>query len=155
MTIDFYNCADANNVIDKTLTDKVTVSTVQPVEPCDFLNPSFIMNKSATTTGKNYCYIGAPLSRHYFVTGYELLTGGRVLVKCSIDVLKTYASGIGASTGTVLRAEKPISKALHDNKYPLAPNMDVVNILYPETPFDYTSGDGYYNYLLTVVGGGA
>lgn len=157
VTITIYNVSDAPNVADKTLESGTTVTGVQPCEPCDFLNPSFIMNKSSAVLSGNYidCVIeGNPLQRKYFITDKQLITGGRVLVSCTVDVLTTYASSIKACNGTILRAESPKSKAMHDSKYPLVPRMFVKNILYKKTPFSYVSGNGNYNYLLTVVGGG-
>ena len=157
MTATIYNVSDAPNVVNKTFETGTSVTNIHPCEPCDFLNPSFIMEKSSAVLSGNYldCMIeGNPLQRKYFITDKQLLSGNRVLVSCAVDVLTTYASGISACNGTILRAESPKSKAIHDTKYPLVPRMYVKNILYKKTPFSYVSGTGHYNYLLTVVGGG-
>lgn len=157
MTITIYNISDAPNVVEKSLSSGTTITGVQPCEPCDFLNPSFIMDKSSAVLSGNYidCVIeGNPLQRKYFITDKQLISGGRVLVSCAVDALTTYATSIKACNGTILRAETPKSKAMHDSKYPLVPRMFVKNILYKKTPFSYVSGTGHYNYLLTVVGGG-
>lgn len=150
MTLTIYNVSDAPNVVSKSLANGVTI-TAQPVEPCDFLNPSFIINKSSAITDGNYIVAGAPLNRSYFITDKSLITGNRVLVQCAVDVLTTYANGIKSCIGTVLRAEHPKSKQIHDSKYPLVADMQTTSTLFEQTPFTAANGA---NYLLTVVGGG-
>ena len=153
MTVTFYNVSAAPNVLDKELGTGTVISTCQPVEPCDYLNPSFIMDKSATTTGANYCQIGEPINRYYFITDTQLLTGNRVLVSCAVDVLKTYASDIKNCIGTFTRSEHPKSKYIADSKYPLTGDMESESTLFDNTPFTLGTSETH-NYILTVVGGG-
>lgn len=153
MTVTFYNVSAAPNVLNKELGTGTVLSTCQPVEPCDYLNPSFIMDKSTTTAGANYCQIGEPINRYYFITDTQLLTGNRVLVSCAVDVLKTYADKIINCIGTFTRAEHPKGKYIADSKYPLTGDMESESTLFDYTPF--TLGDSNtHNYILTVVGGG-
>lgn len=153
MTVTFYNVSAAPNELEKDLGEGTVINTCHPVEPCDYLNPSFIMDKSAATQSANYCQIGAPLKRYYFITDTQLLTGGRVLVSCAVDVLKTYADKIKNCIGTFTRSEYPVSRYIHDNKFPLTGDMGAEASLFPQTPF--TLGDSTtHNYILTVVGGG-
>lgn len=152
MTVTFYSCADAPNVLDKTLTNGTVISTCQPCEPCDFLSPSFIMDKASTITGANYCTVGEPLNRNYFITDIQLLSGNRVLVSCAVDVLTTYSAQIKNCTGTFTRSEKPKNKFIQDSKFPLTGDMTVKSTLFDSTPF---SASDSRNYILTVVGGGS
>lgn len=153
MTVTFYNVTAAPNSLNKDINSGVEITTCQPVEPCDYLHPSFIMDKSATTQGSNYCYISAPLSRYYFITDIQLLTGNRVLVSCSVDVLQTYAANIKSCAGTFTRSEFPKGKYISDSKYPLTGDMESESTLFDNTPFTLGTGSTH-NYILTVVGGG-
>lgn len=153
MTVTFYNVSAAPNVLDKELGTGTVISTCQPVEPCDYLNPTFIMDKSTTTAGANYCQIGEPINRYYFITDTQLLTGNRVLVSCAVDVLKTYAAGIKNCYGTFTRSEHPATRYIHDNKFPLTGDMGAEASLFPTTPFTLGTSETH-NYILTVVGGG-
>ena len=150
MTATFYSVTDAPNVLNKSLTNGY-VTNCEPVEPCDFLNPSLIMNKHSNVTNANYVVIGAPLNRSYFITGQSLLTGERIMIQCAVDVLTTYATNIKECFGTFTRSENPKSRQIHDSKYPITSDMKSKSDLFPSTPFTADSGR---NYILTVVGGG-
>jgi len=153
MTLTIYNVTDAPNVVNKSLANGVTISA-QPVEPCDFLSPSFIIDKSGAITSGNYIVAGAPLNRHYFITDKSLITGNRVLVVCAVDVLTTYASGIKNSIGTVLRSEsigKPTM--IPDSKLPVYTNQRIVDAdKFPDTPFS-AAFNNLAPYILTTIGG--
>lgn len=148
MTLTFYNVSDAPNVVNKTIGEGVSIDTVHPVENCDMLNPSFILDKSTAATTYNYVHVSA-FGRYYFITGRQLIRGGRTIIYCAVDVLYTYADKITNCIGTITRAENPKSKNIHDTKYPLIARMGLEQTFYSKTPFSATNG---YNYLLTVQG---
>lgn len=148
MTLTFYNISDAPNVVNKTIGEGVTIDTVHPVENCDMLNPSFILNNSTAATTYNYVYVSA-FGRYYFITGRQLIRGSRVLINCAVDVLYTYSASISNCIGTITRSENPKSKNIHDSKFPLIAKMGLVQTFFSKTPFSAANG---YNYLLTVQG---
>lgn len=150
MTLTFYTITDAPNVVNKNIGDGTSIQNCNPVEPCDMLNPSFIMEQGTAAASANYVYVPV-FSRYYFITGRTLLSGHRLMITCAVDVLYTYGAQIKNCTGTVIRAENPKSKNIHDTKYPLVAQMKSTSTLFPQTPFTYLNG---WNYLLTVVGGG-
>ena len=49
----------------------------------------------------NYAYLPR-LGRYYFVDDYTMETGGRVALKCSVDVLKTFSKDIDAMGNTLI-----------------------------------------------------
>lgn len=152
MTLTFYNVGDAPNVVNKTLGDGVTVNDVHPVENCDMLNPSFILNQSTAANTYNYVYVSA-FGRYYFITDRQLLRGNRVLINCAVDVLYTYGTSIKACSGTVLRSESIGAPTLiPDSKLPIQTNklkVDCDN--FALTPFDPVSTT--YQFILTTIGG--
>lgn len=69
----------------------------------DFLNPVLKL----LTTRKDFNYIEIPFYGHrmYFVESIEGLAGNHVILRCHVDVLYSYASGIKALTCFVHRNE--------------------------------------------------
>ena len=150
MYIYFYQVSDAPNVVNKTIGNAVyTVSDARFITDCDILSPTLIMTYSSTISTANYVYI-PEFGRYYFITGMTVMSGKRVAVSCSVDVLYTYKSSIVSCRGTVLRAENPTNAMMHDNKYPLIADTNVYSWLFPQTPW---SADNGYNYLITTCGG--
>lgn len=147
MQIKLYKTTDGNNILDKTLTDEKTISNVDIVEPCNVLAPAFILRYDSNALNYNYCNA---FGRYYFITGLQVLTGGRCVISCAVDVLYTYRDGIKNSVGTFLRSENPKQNYLPDNKLPVTTQRKFLSWLYPQTPFTAANG---WNYLLTTVGG--
>ena len=153
ITITLYSVTDDPRKLDKTLGNAVaTISSVEPLDPCDILYPSFILNWNSARFTANYCKVSVPFDRYYFITSTEMLTGQRVLIKCGIDVLKTYSSSIKNCFGTMVRSQavgKPT--LIPDGKYPIHTNNLTVDVLnFDSTPFER---DPAAPYLLTTIGG--
>lgn len=152
MTLTFYNISDAPNVVNKTLGTGTNVENVHPVENCDMLNPSFILNNSTAASTYNYVYVSA-FGRYYFITGRQLLRGNRVIITCAVDVLYTYASSIKACTGTVLRSESiGAPSMIPDSKLPIQSNNLMVDAdNFGATPFSPILAT--HPFILTTIGG--
>lgn len=71
-------------------------------EPCAVNSPVLIISQGAFSTSYNYAYIAA-WGRYYFVSDVTFLTGQRVEVALSCDVLATYKDQIAAYTCFVER----------------------------------------------------
>ena len=149
MTLTFYTISDAPNVVNKTIGEGTAIQNCNPVEPCDMLNPSFIMEQGTAATTANYVKVPVFNNRYYFITGRTLLSGHRIMITCAVDVLYTYSASISNCIGTITRAENPKSKNIHDTKFPLIAKMGLEQTFYSKTPFSAANG---YNYLLTVQG---
>lgn len=148
MTVNLYTVSDSPNVLSKTLGQPTQFTDVDVYDPCDILAPAFLMHYTPSIV--NYNYLSA-FGRYYFITDMTVSSGSRVVIKCAVDVLTTYADSIKNCTGTILRAENPKTKILRDNKYPLAPDVDFYSWLFPQTPWDVANSG--YNYLITTCGG--
>ena len=155
MTITLYKVSCAPNTVDKTdfLSDVYTLSQCRPNEPCDILSPSIVLSYVSGLETYNYVYI-PEFHRYYFITGISLLSGKRAVINCAVDVLHTYHADIKNCNGTVIRAEKPKSRNIHDSKYPIIDKMESTSTLWPPALSPFTAANGW-NYVLTVVGGGS
>lgn len=88
MTIDFYKTSDPDNKINKSLTNKLTV-TGKCRDVLNVLTP--IIMVATDITNYNYCYI-EDLARYYFITDITINRTGLYELKLKIDVLKTYSN---------------------------------------------------------------
>lgn len=147
MTITLYNVSESPNCLTKTLSSGVQRTAV-PVEPCDFLTPTFIIDSA--NKGYNYCVAGEPLNRSYFINNTSLLTGQRAAISCSVDVLGTYAADIKNCVGLCLRTETAPTY-IPDSKFPMLTNKrQIVLDNFESTPFTLNPS---YPYILTTIGG--
>lgn len=158
LTLTLYNVSDNPKKVSKDLGDPVYTfnNNVKPTDPCDLLNPSFIIDYDVGPISANYCIVSAPFSRNYFITDVEMLTGGRKKLICSVDALTSWQSGIKSCVGTFTRSENPRDYHIRDSKFPLTGDMKSKALLFNTI---FTADDGpaltpYHNYILTVVGGG-
>lgn len=149
----FYKCTADNNVVDKTnfLTNPRTFN-------CDFYNQTGVMHPSILLTYdsnvvnyKNYFYI-AEWGRYYYITGIEVMPGGRMIITGSEDVLYSNKDEILSLDAYVVRTQSSLSNdLLLDSKQPVQVNRHCKTIKFPGTHFNGTDSD--YIYLLTVLGG--
>ena len=147
MQIKLYKTTDGNTVLDKTLTAEKTISSVDIVEPCNVLAPSFILCYDSNALNYNYC---SAFGRYYFITSFKVLTGGRCVISCAVDVLKTYAKQIKACKGVCIRSESIGKTFIVDNKYPIDDTKKYVELVnYPDTPFTRTPTNPF---ILTTIG---
>ena len=74
------------------------------LESTSIENPTFIIGgitDIAEFCNINYAYLPR-LGRYYFVDDYTMETGGRVALKCSVDVLKTFSPDIDSMGKTMI-----------------------------------------------------
>ena len=92
------------------------------LESTSIENPSFIIGgvtDIAEFCGINYAYLPR-LGRYYFVEDITMETGGRVALKCSIDVLKTFSKDIDSMGKTLItRQANKRDLLLPDSMLPL------------------------------------
>lgn len=156
MNIILYNTSCDNRELDK-ISSASTIALVEgisvaPTERLDILDPVFILDFNSAYLRANYLYCDTFL-RYYYIRS-AVQTGKKLELRCSVDVRQTYAAGIRASTGTIIRAEDKGSPTIYpDSKFPVNPGKKyITSIVLPET--SKTMGtDIPYSYLLTVIGG--
>ena len=143
---------DENTKLDKAFTVTDTVTAVIK-EDTNIIDPVFILDTPTTAIKRlNYLYV-ADLGRYYFINDIEMLRGGRVALRCHVDVLKSFASGIRSNTGIIERQGTfpKINKYIDSSIYKCE-NRNKNQIL---TFADPESGGftQHPNYILMVAGG--
>ena len=150
MTITLYkNFSDKRN-LNKNLTEIKTVSATAKGD-INIISPTLIIQYYSTDF--NYCYI-QELNRFYYVNSLTLLTGQRLQINLSVDVLMSYKEEIKNLTVNVLRYENIEPTYLTDSRIPLFSDTVQKVIEFPENIFNLENpSENSKNFLLTVAGG--
>lgn len=150
MTITLYkNFSDKRN-LNKNLTEIKTVSATAKGD-INIISPVLIIQYFSTDF--NYCYI-PEINRFYYVNSLTLLTGQRLQINLSVDVLMSYKEEIKNLTVNVLRYENIEPTYLTDSRIPLYSDTVQKVIEFPENIFNLENpGENSKNFLLTVAGG--
>ena len=148
MEIKFYQMSDDKRVIDKTLGTAKTLSTCQLIEPSSVINPSFTIDVDTSIYAYNYVYI-AYFGRYYYINDITVIDGARMLVTCSVDVLKSFATQIKACTVNTRRNENNYDMYLPDDR-PVESRAIRYSVKFPHSFDDETN-----SYVLITVGNGA
>lgn len=152
----FYRCTADNRVVDKT-----NFLVRQDTKNCDFYNQTGVMHPSIllsydsnVVNNCNYFHI-AEWGRWYYITGIEVMPGGRMVVTGSEDVLFSNKDQILALDAYVVRTENDAksNKLVTDGKHPIQANRHCHTIKWTNNRFNAVSTDPVY--LLTVIGGDA
>ena len=150
MTVTLYkNTSDKRN-LNKVISEIKSVSATAKGE-INIISPTLILEYFSTDF--NYCYI-SDFKRYYFVNSITLLTGQRVQINLSVDVLMTYKEEIKNLTVNVLRYENIEPTFLSDSRIPLFSDTIQKVIEFPENIFNLENPpENSKNFLLTVAGG--
>lgn len=112
MNITLYKTKSANNVINKKLiSEKNLGNNCIMADNTSVTSPTVIVGgirSLDSISDYNYAYI-SQCHRYYYINDIIALSGGRVKLLLTVDVLKTYASDILASK-QLITAEKDIGK---------------------------------------------
>ena len=112
MNITLYKTKSGNNVINKKLTSEKNLgNNCLLIDDTSVTNPAVLIGGiSSLDTISDYNYAHIPqCHRYYYINDIIALSGGRVKLILTVDVLKTYASDILASK-QLITAEKDIGK---------------------------------------------
>lgn len=149
-TINLYTVTEDSRKINKTLPTAINGST--PIQlylrqdSTNILTPEVSVPFSSAYLAANYAYIPA-WNRYYFISDMWVSPAGRLFFGLTVDVLKTYASGILAAQCNVIRSESAGINSVHDTELPLNPdNVDYINTFLP-SPF---SNDTNYNVCVGI-----
>lgn len=122
MKVISYKMACDPNRVDKSnyLTEVHVFDNVNTTLQIDYMNPTFIIGTDSDTMNtikdSNYLYVER-WKRYYYIDSYEFQTGGRLIIKCHIDVLYTYKNEILNTTCTVDRNEKKCNGYIIDTDF--------------------------------------
>lgn len=139
MDIFLYKTESAPNVVDKKLTEVAHYTGVRLLDDTSVLTPTVEVRESAIIDklwSINYFYI-PKFKRHYFVTDLTA-TAGMFQISGRVDVLKSYAGEIKASSQIIARQENRQDKYLHDSLIPLSDKQEVIEAEFGEN-FDDTN----------------
>ena len=112
---------------------------------CNIKAPSSIINPvlevgTVSPIAYNYCYIPA-FSRYYFIDDIVFNRGIWVL-SCSVDVLASFKSEIGSSSGYVLRSASNSDGKIIDMMYPATSEVSYQVVTPSLDPFSWTGFSG-------------
>lgn len=153
MQITLYQCNDDNRVLNKTLNNPVAYNAIFPLDSISEHSPQFILTYNANILNKNYLYC-PDLNRYYYISSTELLTGSRILLSCSVDVLMSFKDDILSSNALVTRNESVGLSDIVDEKLPLLNYKEIAVIEFNGTDFNSdVATENSRNFVLNIAGG--
>ena len=127
MDISIYKNKSANEVVDKSITAKISTMSVRLKENCSRENPVFLLDgvqDIGDTADWNYLRV-FKWNRYYYIT--DIITvGALVELHCHVDVLMSFKSDIKASTQVVSRQENNVNPYIVDGRLPIHSDTSVV-----------------------------
>lgn len=149
--ISLYDCSDDPRKLTKTLSGQITVNNVRPTGIVDLMNPSFELDYDSSYTTKNYCEVGAPFNRSYFITDMKIDIGKKIIISCAVDVLQTYNGQIKPINANIIRSENEnmAEPYLPDNEYKIRTGFQNYTDVFAGGASLFNQGD----YVLSWMGG--
>lgn len=114
MTVTLYNTSSENELLDKVLTNPITLSGTLRNE-CSVVNPVLNIESNSIITS-NYCYI-TEFNRYYFINNVTVLRNNLYQLELSVDVLMSYKTEIRNQTATISRQENQYNLYLNDASF--------------------------------------
>ena len=113
MILNLFKTNDSDNVINKTITNKLTIN-INLKRDIDVISPRLVIRDSASINinAFNYCQI-EELNRFYFIERVEQLNLKLVKLNLSCDVLETYKESILNSECEYIREAKNGDKVVN------------------------------------------
>ena len=112
MDVYIYKNSDDKRVLNKTMDTQRSV-TADIKGTCSITAPNLILSYQGVDF--NYIYVPA-WSRYYFVTDITVTTGGRVEVRCKVDVLMSYRDDILNTSAHIIRSETKPQLTISDDR---------------------------------------
>lgn len=147
MDITFYQNVSDKRVINKTLNIAYVRTGCELIDETSIINPIFTVDMNAGLYQYNYVYIPY-FNRYYFIDDITVIDGTRLMVKCTIDVLMSYASQILECEINSRRNEKSYDMYLPDDR-----TIESRYIRY-SVKFPHSFKDETGSYVLITVGNG-
>lgn len=98
----FYNSSE-RKVIGKSLQNLGNVAGILKGD-ASITSPVFILQSNNYLSGVNYLY-WQETGRYYYIDDIELMTGGRMVFHCSVDVLESFKNQIKAQVAIIDKQE--------------------------------------------------
>ena len=151
MICQFYSQSSPTNKINKTLGDhlKQCPAIPQPDGPIDVVNPVLIID-GPLSSNANYCYVGEPLNRYYFITALDYTIANKVVISLHCDVLMTYRERIKDTTLNYCRGAGDINE-MDDASYPISDYLIQQHYPIPNWTDIFSNQGSGRQYLLRTV----
>lgn len=114
----FFTTTDDPRVIGKTLHSVVSSVDCKVYEYTTLTEPKLLLDYNENIFKANYCYLGQPFNRYYFMSPPAALPGGRMVVPLSVDVRQSFKYGIKNTEAFILRSESDYDRMLVDELIP-------------------------------------
>lgn len=155
ITIQIGTCTEDPRKLDKSAnfaaSEPVDV-TAQIKDNCSIMHPTFILSATAINFATtNYLHV-ADWHRYYYIDNIVALTGARVEVRCSEDVLTSNADAIKGLRIRLHRAQNRENKKVLDPMRPSQVNRQCETIEFKNCQLGATYSTDHV-YVLTVQGG--
>lgn len=116
MNLTLYYNASERKVIGKSLRTLGTVTGVLKGD-ASITSPTFILESNNSYLSEtNYLY-WQETGRYYYIDDVQMLTGGRMVFVCSVDVLQSFATQIKAQTAIVDKQENNANMYFNDGSF--------------------------------------
>ena len=102
-------------VVSKNITDILTLTAYELID-VDVVSPSFICEYDSRILDANYIFYDTT-DRYYYISEVKLTEAGQMHIRCSVDVLMSFAAEIRKCKATIDRNEKQRNGYLNDNRY--------------------------------------
>lgn len=146
MTMDVFLTDSRPDALTKNLSVVRSGIPIVNKQGIDLLTPDIIVEYDASLLQANYFYVPT-FGRYYFYRKPPaILTGGRMCIFGTVDVLTSFADGIRNVNALIIRQSKPTD--VKDTKFPLAPGSWVESIKLP-SPF---TDNGTFRYVVGING---
>lgn len=153
-----YRNESDDRVLNKTIQKVKDYTEFKLIDATNVLEPTILIERKLISKYNDFNYVNyaylSSTERYYFITDYQLLNGGIVLLKLKCDVLMTYSSQIGNLQGLVLRNEYNSTPYYIDEELPflsgrIIERHDISNNIFVNNTFGTDSNC----IALTVTGG--
>lgn len=116
MNLTLYFNSSERKVIGKSLQNVGTVTGILKGD-ASIMNPVFILESdNSYLTGVNYLY-WQESGRFYYVDDIQVMTGGRMVFYCSVDVLESFKTQIKQQTAIIDKQESNSNLYFNDGSF--------------------------------------
>lgn len=116
MHLTLYFNASERKVIGKSLQNLGTITGILKGD-ASIMSPSFILESDANyLTDINYLY-WSESGRYYFIDDIQVITGGRTVLHCSVDVLESFKTQIKAQTAIIDKQQELANMYFNDGSF--------------------------------------
>ena len=116
MHLTLYYNASERKVIGKSLQSLSTCTGVLKGD-ASIMNPVFVLDANDNyLSGTNYLY-WQESGRFYYIDDIQVMTGGRMVLYCSVDVLQSFATQIKAQTAIIDKQENSANMYFNDGSF--------------------------------------